>query len=66
MDWTLGFRDQGSDIVKVSQGVWCWGTDPGMAMDVSAVPIVGKYSDQARFEISWNLGCLGTQWHQYS
>ena len=53
MDRTFGFRDQGSDIVKVSQVVWCWGTDSGMAMDVSAVPIVGKYSNQAaRFDIS--------------
>ena len=47
MDRTFGFRDQGSDIVEVSQGVWRWGTDSGMAMDVSAVPIVGTYSDQA-------------------
>ena len=47
MDRTFGFRDQGSDIVKVSKGVWCWGTDSGMAIDVSAVPIVDKYSDQA-------------------
>ena len=51
MDRTFGFRDQGSDIVKVSQGVWCWGedrTEPGMAMDVNAVPIVGQDLGQAR------------------
>ena len=56
MDWTFGFRDQGSDIVKVSQGFWCWGenrTEPGMAMDVSAVPVVGKDSDQAKFLGIW-------------
>ena len=46
MDWTFGFRDQGSDIVKVSQEFWCWGeyrTELGMAMDVSAVPSISKY-----------------------